>query len=92
MSLSTMPTGLSSYAKNPPDVRVSIQDLLAFIRETVPESQWAVTPIHLQVSGSGARGEWTEDATSYEQFVSDARALNLARGSLLLRPRPVCVP
>ena len=50
LSLSLSHTGLSSYAPNPPAVSASIQDLLAFIKGVVPQDQWAVTPLHLQVT------------------------------------------
>lgn len=44
--------GLSSYASDPSAASQSIQELLEFIKETVPKEHWATTPLHLQVNES----------------------------------------
>ncbi len=42
--------GLSSFAQNPQGAGVSLKDLIEFMRQEVPESDWAVTPIWLKAT------------------------------------------
>lgn len=42
--------GLSSFAGNPSDAGVSLQGLVDFIKEQVPESEWKSTPIWLKAT------------------------------------------
>ena len=42
--------GLSSFANNPQDAGMSLQGLIDFMKEQVPEKDWAVTPIWLKAT------------------------------------------
>ncbi len=42
--------GLSSFANNPKDAGVSLKDLIGFMKEEVPEADWATTPIWLKAT------------------------------------------
>jgi len=42
--------GLSSFANNPDDAGISLAGLIDFLREQVPEADWAVTPIWLKAT------------------------------------------
>lgn len=42
--------GLSSFAGNPQDAGASLQGLIDFMKEQVPEKDWAVTPIWLKAT------------------------------------------
>lgn len=42
--------GLSTFASNPQDAGASIQGLVDFLKEQVPEADWSVTPIWLKAT------------------------------------------
>jgi apyrase len=62
--------GLSSYAPAPPKAAESIQDLLAFIKETVPQSHWSRTPIQVHAT-AGLRSVTPAEASAVLEVVRD---------------------
>lgn len=42
--------GLSSFSGNPSDAGASLQGLISFLKEEVPENDWSVTPIWLKAT------------------------------------------
>jgi len=66
--------GLSTFARNPADAGSSLVDLVAFIKEQVPEADWSVTPIWLKATaGLRMLNKAESDAiiSSISSFLSD---------------------
>jgi len=73
--------GLSSFAKtNPNDAGASLQGLIDFVKEQVPKSDWAVTPIWLKAT-AGLRMLDHADSTavliSVREFLSDKNKVRI---------------
>ena len=60
--------GLSSFAATPDKAGASLADLVAFVKEKVPEKDWAVTPIWLKAT-AGLRMLQEEQSASVLQSV-----------------------
>jgi len=67
--------GLSSYAKDPPAASKSIQDLLDFIKATVPQSHWKDTPIQVHAT-AGLRSVTPAEAAAVLDVVRDDLAVS----------------
>jgi hypothetical protein len=66
--------GLSSFANNPQDAGPSLKDLITFMKQEVPESDWSVTPIWLKATaGLRMLDTRTSDAVlkSVKDFLSN---------------------
>ena len=66
--------GLSSFAKTPNDAGVSLKGLVDFVKEQVPESDWATTPIWLKATAGLRMLEHAESSavlTSVRAFLGD---------------------
>ena len=76
--------GLSSFAEHPQDAGASLQGLIDFMKEQVPEKDWAVTPIWLKAT-AGLR--MLEPAKS-EAVLESVRTFlgNKANSPFLFRP------
>jgi len=76
--------GLSSFASHPTDAGASLQGLVDFLKEQVPEADWAVTPIWLKAT-AGLR--MLEKAQS-DAVLTSVRAflLNKSSSPFLFRP------
>ena len=60
--------GLSSFASNPTDAGVSLQGLIDFMKEQVPEVEWTTTPIWLKAT-AGLRMLSKTESTSILESV-----------------------
>jgi len=79
----TVTPGISNYTNNPEQAGISLQSLVEYAKEYVPEDQWAKTPIYLKATG----GMRLLNLTQQEPILDSIR--NFLSNTSFLFPNPL---